>query len=74
MAENASRPDVFSQQQCVHSCVVVKKLLSQDVCSGKSGHAEVVLLEYDPDVVAYEELLEIFWKTHDPTQVSGTLP
>lgn len=53
--------------------MVLINLLSQDVCSGKSGHAEVVLLEYDPDVVAYEELLEIFWKTHDPTQVSDAL-
>lgn len=47
---------------------VVSRNALQDVCSGRSGHAEVVLLEYDPEVVAYEELLEIFWKTHDPTQ------
>ncbi|CAM9574358.1 unnamed protein product [Pylaiella littoralis] len=40
----------------------------RDVCSGRSGHAEVVLCEYDPDIVAFEELLEIFWKSHDPTQ------
>ncbi|CAM9865585.1 unnamed protein product [Scytosiphon promiscuus] len=40
----------------------------RDVCSGRSGHAEVVLLEYDPAVVKYEELLEVFWKSHDPTQ------
>lgn len=42
---------------------------SQDVCSGRSGHAEVVLVDYDPAVVTYDELLEVFWKTHDPTQV-----
>lgn len=41
----------------------------QDVCSGRTGHAEVVLLEYDPSVVTFDELLEVFWKTHDPTQV-----
>lgn len=31
-------------------------------------------MEYDPSVVAYEELLEVFWKTHDPTQVKGIAP
>lgn len=41
----------------------------QDVCSGRSGHAEVVLLEYDPSVVTYDELLDVFWKSHNPTQV-----
>jgi len=38
-----------------------------DVCSGATGHAEVVEVEYDPDKVSYEELLEVFWKEHDPT-------
>lgn len=40
----------------------------RDVCSGRSGHAEVVLLEYDPSVVTYDELLDVFWKSHNPTQ------
>ena len=40
----------------------------QDVCSGRSGHAEVVQLSYDPDKVSYEDLLEVFWSLHDPTQ------
>ena len=39
----------------------------KDVCSGATGHAEVVEVEYDPSKVSYEELLEIFWKNHDPT-------
>ena len=39
----------------------------EDVCTGKTKHAEVVRLEYDPDVVSYEELLHIFWNIHDPT-------
>lgn len=43
----------------------------QDVCSGRSGHAEVVLLEYDPSVVTYDELLDVFWKSHNPTQVTA---
>jgi len=39
----------------------------EDVCSGRTGHAEVVQVEFDPDVVSYEELLDVFWKNHDPT-------
>lgn len=39
----------------------------QQVCSGTTGHAEVVQVTYDPKVVSYPELLEVFWKTHDPT-------
>jgi peptide-methionine (S)-S-oxide reductase len=38
-----------------------------DVCSGTTGHAEVVEVEYDPAKISYEELLEVFWKEHDPT-------
>jgi len=38
-----------------------------DVCTDETGHAEVVLVEYDPGVVSYEELLKVFWKIHDPT-------
>ena len=40
----------------------------QQVCSGRTGHAEVVLVVFDPAVVSYEELLGIFWENHDPTQ------
>ena len=40
----------------------------QQVCSGETGHAEVVLVVYDPDRVSYEELLTIFWENHNPTQ------
>ncbi len=39
----------------------------QQVCSDKTGHAEAVQITYDPEVVSYEELLEVFWKIHDPT-------
>jgi len=39
-----------------------------DVCTGRTGHAEVVEVEFDPSIVTYEELLEVFWENHDPTQ------
>jgi len=46
----------------------------EDVCSGQTGHAESVLVEFDPKKVSYEELLSVFWKLHDPTQVNMQFP
>lgn len=40
----------------------------KQVCSGRTGHAEVVEVTYDPARVSYEELLDVFWANHDPTQ------
>jgi len=40
----------------------------EEVCSGGTGHAEVVLVVYDPAFVSFEELLRVFWESHDPTQ------
>ncbi|MCJ7518736.1 MAG: peptide-methionine (S)-S-oxide reductase MsrA [Anaerolineaceae bacterium] len=37
------------------------------VCSGTTGHAEVIKIEFDADVISYEDLLEVFWQAHDPT-------
>ncbi|UYZ60307.1 peptide-methionine (S)-S-oxide reductase MsrA [Hymenobacter latericus] len=42
----------------------------KEVCSGLTGHAEVVQLTFDPSKITYDELLEIFWKTHDPTTLN----
>jgi len=39
----------------------------RDVCSGTTGHAEVVQIDYDPAIISYEELLKLFFKAHDPT-------
>ena len=44
------------------------------VCSGKSGHAEVVQVEYDPARVSFEKLVELFWQIHDPTTLNRQGP
>ncbi|UCG70064.1 MAG: peptide-methionine (S)-S-oxide reductase MsrA [Thermoplasmata archaeon] len=46
----------------------------KDVCTDKTGHAEVVQVEFDPDVVSYEELLNVFWDIHDPAQLNRQGP
>ena len=42
----------------------------QAVCTGTTGHAEVVQVTYDPEKISFEKLLEVFWKTHDPTTLN----
>jgi len=46
----------------------------RDVCTDETGHAEVVQVTFDPAKVSYEQLLDIFWQAHDPTQVSRQGP
>ncbi|MBT5470651.1 MAG: peptide-methionine (S)-S-oxide reductase MsrA [Nitrospina sp.] len=46
----------------------------EQVCTGNSGHAEVVWVEFDPSSVSYEELLDVFWGCHDPTTLNRQGP
>jgi peptide-methionine (S)-S-oxide reductase len=46
----------------------------QDVCTDRTGHAEVVQVDFDPEVVSYDDLLDVFWKIHDPTTLNRQGP
>ena len=48
----------------------VKNPSYEDVCTGRTGHAEVIQITYDPSVISYSDLLEVFWNTHDPTTLN----
>ena len=67
---------IYERVEGVHSVVsgyaggTVKNPTYKQVCDGTTGHAEVTQITYDPKVVSYDELLEIFFKTHDPTTLN----
>lgn len=67
---------IFERLKGVQSVVVgysggsVKNPTDEQIHSGLSGHAEVVQIGYDPKVISYDELLEVFWKVHDPTTLN----
>lgn len=48
----------------------IKNPAYREVCNGTTGHAEVIQLRFDKSIISYPEILEIFWKTHDPTQLN----
>ena len=67
---------VFEMVAGVHSVVSgyaggnVNNPTYEQICSGTTGHAEVTQISYDPSIITYDELLQIFWKTHDPTTLN----
>jgi peptide methionine sulfoxide reductase msrA/msrB len=71
---------VFEQLEGVHTAVSgfsggqLKDPTYKQVLTGRTGHAEVVQVTYDPQVISYKELLEVFWKTHDPTTLNRQGP
>ena len=42
----------------------------EDICTGKTGHAEVVKIEYDPEKISYDKIIDLFWDAHDPTTLN----
>jgi len=48
----------------------VKNPSYKEVCTGRTGHAEVAQIVFDPEVISFDDLLEVFWKTHDPTTLN----
>ena len=48
----------------------IKNPSYREVCTGKTGHAEVCQLTYNPEIISFKELLEVFWQTHDPTTLN----
>jgi peptide-methionine (S)-S-oxide reductase len=62
--------DGVSKVESGYSGGKVKNPTYKEICSGLTGHAEVIQVTFDPAKVTYDELLEIFWKTHDPTTLN----
>ena len=48
----------------------IKNPTYEDVCTGNTGHAEVIQIEYNSNIISYEKLIDIFWKSHDPTTLN----
>jgi peptide-methionine (S)-S-oxide reductase len=67
---------IFERLKGVHSVVSgyaggsVENPTYEEVCKGTTGHAEVTQITYDPGVITFDELLEVFWRTHDPTTLN----
>jgi len=72
--------DIFRTTPGVKSTMVgygggrTKNPTYEDVCTDDTGHAELVQVEFDPSVLSYEKLLDVFWNSHDPTQLNRQGP
>ena len=72
--------DIFRKTKGVTNTMVgysggwMKNPTYKDVCTDTTGHAEVVQVEYDPKILSYEQLLDVFWNSHDPTQLNRQGP
>lgn len=67
---------IFQQLKGVESAISgysggnVKNPTYNEVCSGQTGHAEVIQVKFNPEIITYTELLEVFWQTHNPTTLN----
>src|SRR5687768_3923576 len=67
---------IYQDIKGVHSVVsgyaggAIENPTYKQVCSGTTGHAEVVQLTFDPEIISFEDLLYIFWRIHDPTTLN----
>ena len=67
---------IFQGLKGVHQVVsgyaggTVENPTYQQVCSGATGHAEVVRIQYHPEIISFEDLLDVFWRTHNPTTLN----
>ncbi|MCR6642715.1 MAG: peptide-methionine (S)-S-oxide reductase MsrA [Sporocytophaga sp.] len=67
---------IFQDMKGVHKVVSgytgghVDNPTYKEICTGNTGHAEVIQVYYDPEVVSFKDLLEVFWQTHDPTTLN----
>ena len=67
---------IFEQLKGVESAIsgysggTVKNPTYKKICTGETGHAEVIQITFAPEIITYKELLEVFWQTHDPTTLN----